>query len=540
MPTRVEGKDHRHARAEHDVRLVPGDLVGDRLVVQRHIGGGGLGEVYEVLHKFTRHRRALKVLRPHFRRNAEVVERFLLEASAAGRIGNPHVVETFDAGFLDDGSPFIVMEFLEGKSLNEVLKEHGSLEHSLVAALMVQVAAGVQAAHDAGVIHRDLKPGNLFLTERDGKAFMRVLDFGISKFEAEEGDLATATRSGITMGTPAYTAPEQLENAKDAEVRSDVYSLGVVAYQLISGNLPFSDESFPKLAIRIFDGRHPPLHEVVEGIPRALSDLVDKAMNVSPRGRFQSARALAEVLERFAQNRGVPELLIGAGGALRGSRTLSVPTLESGLPALSAPGTTRVSPPSEPPGAGRAGAGSRVSGAPLVEAGTNPPRQSRVALWLGGAFVAGLALVLGGLSFARSGSPPPDEGVVPLASSSPDLADSPGVEVLDAGWREAEVERAEVTTREAVQPELEVTAQSPHPGAARPRRPRLGPVDIACQPVPCTVLLDGKPLGETPLLNRQVPVGSHSFVMVNSETGLSKTRVVEVRASTRTKLIVTF
>jgi serine/threonine-protein kinase len=499
-------------------------MVGDRLVVQRLLGSGGLGNVYEVIHKFTRHRRALKVLRARFRRSAEVVDRFLREASAAGRIGNPHIVETFDAGYLDDGSPFIVMEFLEGKPLNEVLREHGRLDSQLAAALMAQVCTAVQAAHDAGVIHRDLKPENLFLTERDGRAFMRVLDFGISKFEAEEGELITTTRSGITMGTPLYMAPEQLENAKNVDVRSDVYSLGVILYQLISGALPFSADGVVALAIRVFEGRHSPLHAIVENVPRSLSDAVDKAMSVSPAGRFQSARSLGEALLQFAHNRRVPELLeSGGAGTLAGLGVASQP----GVPGLVA--------------------------TPFASTSASAGRST--GLWVAAAFVAGLALVLGGLlasSKQPAGSGDDPMRVPSLVAHVGESKTSSGAGDLDAGLVLANLEqpapRQELTDSPPREQPRAVLPAPQHEGAPRAvaggartsRPPRLGTVEIACQPVSCSVSVDGKPFGETPLLNRQLVVGTHTVVLTNSETGLSQTRSLEVKAAGTTKLIVPF
>jgi len=274
--------------------------LANRLAVVRPVGAGGLGAVYEVQHRFTRHRRALKVLHARLRGNTDVVERFLKEASAAGRIKNPHIVETFDAGLLDDGSPYLVMEYLEGRSLRDVLRAHCTLDARLACTLLVQICGAVQAAHDAGIIHRDLKPENLFVCERAGAPFAKVLDFGVSKFVATDGRLVE-TRSGITLGTPLYAAPEQLMDAKAADARSDVYSLGVVLFELLSGDVPFTAGSFAELAAKVLAGGAPPL---TAKVPSALRAAVARSLERDPARRFQTARELAQALAPFVSTRG--------------------------------------------------------------------------------------------------------------------------------------------------------------------------------------------------------------------------------------------
>ncbi|MBL8953210.1 MAG: serine/threonine protein kinase [Myxococcaceae bacterium] len=291
--------------------LAPGTLITDRLVVVRRIGKGGLGDVYEVDHKVTHHRRAVKVMHARHCHDDQLVDRFLREASAAGRIRNPHIVETFDAGRMADGTPYLVMELLTGKGLDEVMRANGRLDVDLACGVIHQVCVGIQAAHEADIVHRDLKPENLFLTQRDGRAFVKVLDFGVSKF-LEGTDPAgdrPRTRPGDVIGTPVYMAPEQLNDARNVDPRCDVYSLGIMLYEMLAGRVPYSAGSLGELWRVVLRGDHPPLSVVDGTVPAALSELVSRAIHSDAARRVPSAKALGEKLEPFARGRPVSLLL---------------------------------------------------------------------------------------------------------------------------------------------------------------------------------------------------------------------------------------
>lgn len=277
-------------------------VLGQKLRVVRLVGQGGLGEVYEVEHLLTRHRRALKVLKAQWRSDSGLVERFLREASAAGHIGNPHIVETYDAGMLEDGSPYLLMELLEGQSLDVVLRWNGRLDVGVAGRLMMQVCGAVAAAHDAGIIHRDLKPENLFLLKRDGHHFVKVLDFGISKFDTGLTGHAKVTNTFTSLGTPLYMSPEQMRSSKDVDERSDVYALAVILYEAISGAPPFNAESFAELAAMVLRGEAKSLNVVAPEVPLELSRIVARAMAPDRQHRHPSVRALAEALEPFASS----------------------------------------------------------------------------------------------------------------------------------------------------------------------------------------------------------------------------------------------
>jgi len=250
-----------------------------------------------VEHELTRHRRALKLLHPTMARNADLVARFLREASAAGRIGSEHIVETFDAGVLDSGEPYLVMELLDGQSLAEILEQRGPLPEQTVISWLAQACDGAQAAHDAGIVHRDIKPDNLFI-ERSGR--VKLMDFGISKFDpALTGELQL-TRDDLTLGTPYYMAPEQTLQANRVDERTDVYALGVVLYEALTCAKPFTAESFPLLVLKIHEGAYAPASSVVPS-STLLDRVIARAMAREPDARFSSARELGQALRELGQ-----------------------------------------------------------------------------------------------------------------------------------------------------------------------------------------------------------------------------------------------
>jgi serine/threonine protein kinase len=280
----------------HERTLEPGTVVAGKLRVVRTLGVGGMGAVYEVEHSLTKHRRALKILHRRISQSATVVARFHREASAAARIGNPHISETFDAGTLDSGEAYLLMELLEGETLDARLQRLGPLDPGELAELLHQACDGVQAAHEAGIVHRDLKPENLFVTTREAKPFLKVLDFGISKFETESGSTLGVTAEGAVMGTPFYMPPEQVRGLSSIDLRADVYSLGVILYECATGVRPYMAPTIEQLAVLIHEGKATPLAERRPSLPRAFCEVVERAMTVDRDQRYQTARELALAL----------------------------------------------------------------------------------------------------------------------------------------------------------------------------------------------------------------------------------------------------
>jgi len=230
--------------------VAAGQIVADKYRVDAVLGEGGMGVVVAATNLMTEKRVALKRLLPRFAADDAAVQRFLREARAAGRIDHPNVVDIYDVG-QDRGVPFLVMELLRGVPLATAMAE-APLDPASVVRLLMPACRGLHAVHEMGLVHRDLKPDNIFLCQRpDGTVVdVKVLDFGISK-AIDEQVLPSITKTGSLMGTPHYMAPEQIRGLRDIDRRADVYSLGVILYQALTGALPFNAETFTALAVEI-------------------------------------------------------------------------------------------------------------------------------------------------------------------------------------------------------------------------------------------------------------------------------------------------
>jgi eukaryotic-like serine/threonine-protein kinase len=348
--------------------LPEGTVIAGKFRILRLLGMGGMGAVYEIEHELTKHRRALKMLHAQFRAYPNVIARFLREASAAGRIGNPHIIETFDAGELESGEPYLIMEYLEGETLSDRLGRSGRLNLDELVELIGQACEGIQAAHERGIVHRDLKPENLYIVTRDARPFVKILDFGVSKFDSELTGALGVTKEGSTIGTPFYMPPEQIRGEKDIDARADVYALGVILYECASGKRPFEADTLPHLAVLIHEGKPVPLEELRPDLPRGFIELVTRAMASQRADRFASARELAQALRPF----GGPSLDATVEHASQG-----------GTPFVVRPAT------GEPPVA-RSKTGPSMPGSSISIADA-PPRSGGRGMLIG----AGVAIVVG-------------------------------------------------------------------------------------------------------------------------------------------------
>lgn len=296
-----------------------GKLVDRRFRVVSLIGSGAMADVYEVEHTELGRRLALKVLRPRGQEAAGVARRFKREARALSRINSEHVVSIFDYGALPDGAPFFVMELLRGQSLRAVLEAERELAVVRACNLAIDVCLGLHASHQAGLVHRDLKPENLWLTRRDdGREACILLDFGVVSL-AE----AHTTVDGALVGTACYMSPEQIAADASPGPESDVFALGVVAYECLSGRSPFAADSLERTLFRVLNQEPAPLPELNAAVPAELWEVLSRALRKQSDQRFGSALELAHALLPFAgPARRLP--VLGAGSDLAAS---SHPTL---------------------------------------------------------------------------------------------------------------------------------------------------------------------------------------------------------------------
>jgi eukaryotic-like serine/threonine-protein kinase len=281
----------------------PGDVLADKYRVERVLGQGGMGVVVLAEHIELRERVAIKFLLDSPGENAELAERFIREARAAVRIKSEHVVRVIDVGRLPTGAPYMVMEYLEGEDLSQRLLA-GRVPIEDAVDYVIQCCEAMHVAHRSGIVHRDLKPANLFLTQRpDGSALVKVLDFGISKVKSTDAAQLSLTHTQTMMGSPLYMSPEQMRSSKDVSPAADIWSLGVILHELISGDVPFTGATFPEVLVQVMSEPPPKLRLLRPEVPAELEAVVLRCLEKHPADRYSSVATLAVALTPFASAR---------------------------------------------------------------------------------------------------------------------------------------------------------------------------------------------------------------------------------------------
>ncbi|MET0413046.1 MAG: serine/threonine-protein kinase [Polyangiaceae bacterium] len=284
----------------------PGRILAGRYRVERLLGEGAMGVVVAARHLELDELVAIKFIRPDMQRDAEVTARFAREAKASVRIKSEHVVKLLDVGVTMPIGPYIVMEYLEGRNLSEELVHGGPMAVPRAVECVMQACEALAAAHALGITHRDIKPENLFSTRHGEIEVIKLLDFGISKAVLSGrvfGDELVEERDESVLGTPLYMSPEQIQNTAAVDHRTDVWSLGVVLYELVTGVAAFAAEDVPKVCARVLNEQPEPLDTHVRSVPLALQRIVDRCLQKDPGQRFQDIGELARALMPFAPSR---------------------------------------------------------------------------------------------------------------------------------------------------------------------------------------------------------------------------------------------
>jgi serine/threonine protein kinase len=283
-----------------EVGVRPGDVLAGKYRVERVLGAGGMGVVVAAHHIALDEKVALKFLLPGATRSEEAVSRFVREARAAVKIKSEHVARVTDVGELEDGSPYMVMEYLEGRDLAAWLEERGTLPIEQAVDFLLQTCEALADAHSLGIVHRDLKPANLFCIERsDGQLSIKVLDFGISKITTPGAPGHDMTRTTAIMGSPPYMSPEQMKQSKGVDARADIWSLGIILFQVVTGRLPFDADAITELAIKVANEPAPPLRALRPDAPSGLAQVVATCLEKDREKRFQNVGELALALGDF-------------------------------------------------------------------------------------------------------------------------------------------------------------------------------------------------------------------------------------------------
>ena len=413
-----------------------GHTIGNYKITAK-LGEGGMGVVYLAEHPVIGKKVAMKAIHPELSKNSDVVSRFVTEAKAVNQIGHEHIVDIADFGNTAEGEFYFVMEYLQGESLSDRLRREHRLDAHSALSITAQIADALNASHEQGIIHRDLKPENIFLCNNrgPGRDFVKVLDFGLAKLTLSDQKVSHKTRTGSVMGTPYYMSPEQCEGKIEIDHRADIYSLGVLLFEMLTGKVPFGGDGYGEIIVKHVTMPPPSVRSINEDLPEEIDLILFRALAKDRGQRFQTMSEFEEALldpARYATQApviGIPEDLSGVARA-------ASPMARSEMDARSkigfGSGLEVSRPPGGVPSTFREGRGELIDRLPFI-----PKKKSSMLAFFGFAGVAAAALVLfvtrgGGTSSYKQQQPLPQVALHPSTVRINFNSDPDGAIVLRA------------------------------------------------------------------------------------------------------------
>jgi serine/threonine-protein kinase len=378
----------------------PGQILLGKYRIERVLGVGGMGVVVAATHVTLEERVAIKFLLPDALKNQEAVARFLREARAAVRIKSEHVARVTDVGTLETGAPYMIMEYLDGADLGTIAKARGAMPVETAVEYVLQACEALAEAHGMGIVHRDLKPSNLFVATRaDGTPSVKVLDFGISKITgmgASGADLGM-TKTTTIMGSPLYMSPEQMASSRDVDARTDIWALGAILFELLTGRVPFQADTITQLCAMILQQRPEPLRNLRPDAPEGLQNVIQHCLEKDRNQRFSNVADFAHALAPYAPRRARLSIERVSRVVQAAGLSVTARTGDAGPPSQFAPNST---------------------GAPWAQTGAQSKRGGlKIAAIVGGLLLAGV--VAAAVLYIKRG----DVTAEPTASASPSQPD---------------------------------------------------------------------------------------------------------------------
>jgi serine/threonine-protein kinase len=472
-------------------------MLDDKYRIERLLATGGMGAVYLGVHVGLRKRVAIKVLNPQLN-SAPMLERFHREAITASQIGHEGIAQVTDLGTSTEGEPFLVMEYLEGESLADRLKATGPLPVEDACELGCAILSPLAAAHHAGIIHRDLKPDNVFMVRQSRGEMVKLLDFGISRAKGQDSSFRLTT-TGLILGTPYYMSPEQARGDSEVTIGADLYSFGVMLYEMLIGVVPIRAENYNQLMYRVMTGEYTWPRQLRRDLPEALEQIIVRAMALDPAGRPSSAHELEAALMPFCRpvfrdaatgRLSAPGLPFRSSTARRADAL--VPPTAPGDPAImrnahsSWPQSTGPGSPSVPGVSGQSGiSGMSGPGTPMPAVTTSPAPRSRAPVVVLGLAIVAVAIVIAVVVGTRGDSPvatgPAAAPSPATPQATPPPTTAPPVATPPAG-----------TGPTAPPAHAEPTAPPQH--ADEPAAPPKITLRLAIEPAGATITLDDQPV----------------------------------------------